>query len=149
MYNYMDDTITISSSTNYSSVHNKHTYNSDKGFHIIKRKKTPRGHFSLEFYETPNVSDCRMRNAITGAWYRDDHPKCKYLVGTRQEDLFFKVRISTGEPEVWNHENHKNTYLLFYDSPEQYERHQHEKLSMEIKEKWAKKRILFEKSIIK
>jgi hypothetical protein len=96
MYNYMDDTITISSSTNYSSVHNKHIYNSDKGFHIIKRKKTPRGHFSLEFYETPNVSDCRMRNAITGAWYRDDHPKCKYLVGTRQEDLFFKVRISTG-----------------------------------------------------
>ena len=138
----MDDTITITSSTNFSSVHNKHIYNSDRGFHIIKRSKNPRGHFALEFYETPNSSDCRIRNAVTGLWYRDDHPKCKYLVGSRQEDLFFKVRISTGEPEIGNKENRKNTYLLFYDSPEQYERHQKTTVKQEEKEKWQEKNLV-------
>ena len=135
----MDDTITINSSTNVSSVHNKNIHNNDRGFHVIKRKKNSRGHFLLEFYETPNVSECRIRNAITGLWYRDDHPKCKYLVGSRQEDLFFKVRNSTGESEICNHENRKNTYLLFYDSPEQYERHQKTTLSQLEKEKWQEK----------
>ena len=96
-------------------------------------------YFNLDYYETRSINDARIRNAITGVWYRDDHPKCKYIVGSEQEDLFFKARICTGENEMSSKDNRKNAVLLFYDSPEQFEKHQRVVLNLDIKEKWHEK----------
>jgi hypothetical protein len=49
------------------------------------------------------------------------------------EDLFFKVMISTGEIS-------SGPLTLLYDSPEHYERHQYLELDGLSKGKWAAKR---------
>ena len=149
MYNPMNDTFdndsdnTVSVETETYNNPHLNMHNTDPDFHQVKRSKKPRGNFVLEYYETKPVNDRRIRNAVTGLWYRDDHPKCKYLVGSVQEDIFFKVRISTGEMEVFSRNNHHRTNttnpLLFYDSPEQYERHQRMTLAQPLKEKWHEK----------
>jgi hypothetical protein len=145
MYNYLDDTFTNESDTAISvgtpNTQRLNMHNTDPDFHQVKRTKKQRGHFILEYYETKPVNDFRIRNAVTGVWYRDDHPKCKYLVGSAQEDVFFKVHFSTGEPELTSasRNNRKNTTLLFYDSPEQFERHQRMTVAQSVKEKWQEK----------
>lgn len=70
--------------------------------------------------------ECQIRNAETGEYY-------KYKVGSFDEDLFFKVMISTGEVS-------SGPLTLFYDSPEHYERHQYLELDGLSKGKWAAKR---------
>ena len=64
-----------------------------------------------------------IRNAETGEYYN-------YKVGSMDEDLFFKVIISTGEVPT-------GPLTLFYDSPEHYERHLYVKLDGLTKQKWA------------
>lgn len=70
--------------------------------------------------------ESQIRNAETGEYY-------KYKVGTMDEDLFFKVMISTGEIS-------SGPLTLFYDSPEHYERHQYLVLDDLTKRKWEAKR---------
>jgi len=106
----------------------------DKNYHKYKKMVTVEdetGYRSqkkvlIEYYASGQTGSY-IRNAQTGISTKD-------TVGSKSEDFYFKITLG-------------NSNHLFYDSPEQYERHQHEKLSMEIKEKWAKKRMLFEKSI--
>ena len=115
---------------NTNTVHNVN----DKGYHRVRRQKKVGGKFHLDYYETSITTDTRIRNAVTGLRYRDDHPKMRYLVGSRQEDIFFKVAISNGE-------NGNRSVFLFYDNPEQFERHQRVILSQSIKEKWSNKNL--------
>ena len=68
----------------------------------------------------------RIRNAVTGQRY-------PYLVGSINEDLFFKVSEATGR------NGRKHTLTLFYDSPEQYENHHFTILSQDIKNRWQEK----------
>ena len=70
--------------------------------------------------------ECQIRNAETGEYY-------KYKVGSFDEDLFFKVMISTGEVS-------SGPLTLFYDSPEHYERHQYLELDGLTKKRWEVKR---------
>ncbi len=63
----------------------------------------------IEFYSTTNVPGFIIRDAITGA--RNENNR----IGSIDEDLFFKVTLSTGEIK-------NDTPVLFFDSPEQYER---------------------------
>lgn len=139
MYNHMNDEISYSKetestcSTNNNKVFLNHNIH-DKGFHQVRRPKKPRGKFQLDYYETSMYPETRIRNAVTGYRYRDDHPKLKYLVGSRQEDLFFKVTIANGETG-------NNPVKLYYDNPEQFEKHQRILLSQPIKEKWSKKNL--------
>ena len=143
MYNYMNDEITYSVETesicstnpNYTYNNNNNTIHNvnDKGYHRVRRQKKI-GKFTLEYYETSINVDTRIRNAVTGFRYRDDHPKLRYLVGSRQEDLFFKVVISNGE-------NGNTPVFLFYDNPEQFEKHQRVILAQPIKEKWSNKNL--------
>lgn len=134
----MDDTMDYSVAT--ESIHTSGTPNmyvntglhtADKGFRQVKRKRD-RGFMNLEYYVTPYIPESRIRNAVTGIRYRDDNPKYKYVVGSKQEDLFFKVRISTGETG-------QEPVLLFYDSPEQCEKHQKVVFNTDIKENWHNK----------
>ena len=68
----------------------------------------------------------RIRNAVTGERY--DH-----LVGSKSEDLYFKVIDSMARF------NRKDPLILFYDTPDQYENHHFTSLSNSVKEKWYEK----------
>jgi hypothetical protein len=67
-----------------------------------------------------------IRNAVTGIKYVGD------MVGTQSEDLYFKVRFATGESGI-------EAATLFYDNPEQFEKHQFQDLSQNIKKNWHDK----------
>lgn len=99
----------------------------NRGYHTLVRnilfnnkKKVELGVYGSGSHESP------IRNAETGEYY-------KYKVGTMDEDLFFKVMISTGEIP-------SGPLTLFYDSPEHYERHQYLDLDDFTKRKWEVKR---------
>ena len=56
-----------------------------------------------------------------------------FRVGTADEDLFFSVILATGEFG-------QNAPTLFYDNPEQYERHFFTKVSQKSKDMWTEKK---------
>jgi len=69
-----------------------------------------------------------IRDAISG------HKCDGYIVGSRDEDLFFKVSICTGQF------GNKDPVTLFFDSPEEYEKHMFQELSKETKTDWLNKK---------
>jgi hypothetical protein len=147
MYNNSTDTMdysvdseTIHTDTSFYNKINLQTINNNKNFILVtrkidRRKKTEIGYFAT--YDTPNS---KIVNAITGLRYRDEDPKLKILVGSIHEDMLFKVRISNGE-------NKNNPVLLFYDSPEQFEKHQYTLINQKTKETWLNKRMQYLYSI--
>ena len=64
-----------------------------------------------------------IRNAVTGFNYVGD------MVGSPSEELYFKVRFSTGESRI-------EAPTLFYDNPEQWERHANVNCPTIIKNNW-------------
>jgi len=101
--------------------------NIDRGYHKIKRnvnfKRT-----DIEVYSTGHLPGTMIRDAVTGSRYSE------YRVGSRNEHLFFKVVIATGEVGV-------NGGTFFFDSPEQFERHfkNVSNVSQPDKERWTNK----------
>ena len=80
----------------------------------------------IEFYETNSSPGKYIRDAITGN-------KCvPFRVGSKDEDLFFSVSFVTGELG-------QEPCVLFFDSPEQYERLFGISISQEAKERWLEK----------
>jgi hypothetical protein len=75
----------------------------------------------MEFYGTTNNQGAKIRNAVDGSRYRE------YLVGSKNEHMLFKVRCLA----------HKDPFTMFYDSPEQYERHMKRIIPQDIKAKWV------------
>lgn len=71
-------------------------------------------------------SGTRVRNAVTGATYN-------IIVGSRNEEIFFKVIDSTGR------NRRREPLMLYYDSPEQYENHQFTTVNPDIKQKWHRR----------
>ena len=75
----------------------------------------------VEIYSSPSVG--YIRNASTGI-------REPYKVGSKYEDLYFRVKdvaLNTGtEPRK-----------LFYNNPEEYERHQFGKIPQDIKKVWS------------
>ena len=72
--------------------------------------------------------ECPIRNAETGEYY-------KFKVGTMDEDLFFKVGLSTGECSSKN-----KSSTLFYLSPNHYMSHMQCELDEEFIARWETKR---------
>jgi hypothetical protein len=64
-----------------------------------------------------------IRDAVTGI------RNYAHKVGSASENLYFKARICSGELG-------KDTPTLFFESPEQYERHMYTKLDNNTKMKW-------------
>ncbi len=97
----------------------------DKGYAktcvFIGGKKVP-----IQYYHTSYNSGATIRNATTGIY------ETGLKVGRSNQDTLFKVVIPA------NKEGHQ----LFYDSPEQFERHFFTQLSVDIKEKWEAQAIL-------
>lgn len=104
---------------------------SDPGYFTVKRfsptkynkytgKPTP---VTVGYYHTPTITGLTIRNAVSGLY------ETGRLVGSKEQDLFFKVGLCTGE-------NGPDTHFLFYDSPSQCERHLFSQISDVIKDKW-------------
>jgi len=99
----------------------------DKGYYSWTRPVPgSRKPHKIEAYSSGDVGS-RIRDAVTGDRYRN------YLVGSKNEDLFFKVRICTGEF------GGREGPTLFYSSPEEYERHTRSVVNEEMKNKWLSK----------
>lgn len=102
-------------------------HHNTKGLHIVKRQSKDRKWHSVEVFS----SGCQgntIRNAISGSYYYGDR------VGSKQEDFYYKVGISTSDVG-------RDTISLFYDSPDQYERHMYATVNSENKQRWIDKQV--------
>lgn len=81
---------------------------------------------TLNLYGSGSIGT-RIRNAVTG----DD---ANVLVGSSNEDLFFKVSDSSGRY------GRQHPLVLYYDSPEQFENHYLTTINQNIKNQWHKKK---------
>ena len=95
----------------------------DNGYHKLKMGKTEKLS-GIEVYSTNSTPGTMIRDAITGARFES------YKVGSKNEHLFFKVGMAAGHTESGN-------IILFFDSPEQYEKHMKTTVSQSIKETWT------------
>ena len=89
---------------------------SDKGLNIIYRKfispKTGKLKNKRIHIYTSGSTGSRIRDAETGEYFPNK-------VGSKDEDLFFKVILATGECKSAN-----GSSTLFYNSPQHYMNHQ-------------------------
>lgn len=119
------------------SINNKNVLNDikklDTGYHKITRKLNKvwidgkyYKNINFECYTSSDTGN-KIRNAVTG--YRT-----AYKVGSIDEDMFFKVKLL-------NNSVKKGSGHLFYDSPEQFEKHQYSILNQHVKEQWYNKQI--------
>lgn len=101
----------------------------DKGYYAVKRKDPASYNAVIDvgFYVTPYTPGATIRNALTGIYQN-------YKVGRREEHLFYKVVMATGEGRDGKLSQEPNQ--LFYDYPEQYERHWACTVSEEAKSAW-------------
>jgi hypothetical protein len=96
-------------------------------FRIINEKRVP-----VEIYMTKNQPGYLIRNAISGI------RETKYRVGRKDECLFFKVKLTD---KLYG--QHESYGVLFYDSPEEYERHFNISLQQGLKESWVERKMQY------
>lgn len=84
--------------------------------------------YTLEYYKSGGVGSL-IRNAITGVKYKN------MFVGSLSENKFFKYNLFPSA-------NKECCHLLFYENPEQFEFHQHFKLSNSTIQNWYDKQKL-------
>lgn len=106
----------------------------DRGYNVIYRKALRKDgreyNKKIDIYTSSGTGN-RIRDAETGE-YLD------YIVGSKDEDLFFKVMLATGECKSAN-----GSYTLFYVSPEHYANHlfpMGKTVDPEIASAWEEKR---------
>ena len=80
----------------------------DKGYNIIRKSTGKHNKFAVY---SSNGTGNQIRDAETGEYFH-------YLVGSKDEDLFYKVSLSTGKCKSLNGSN-----TLFYLSPQHYSSH--------------------------
>jgi hypothetical protein len=95
-----------------------------KGFYSLKRKLN-NNKVSVDVYASGGLGT-NIRNAISGEYYHG------YKIGTKKEDLFYKTSVSTSETG-------NEAVVLFFENPEQYERHFYTQLDTGDKERWYSK----------
>jgi hypothetical protein len=104
----------------------------DRGYNVIYRKalKKDGTHYytkKIEIY-TSSGTGARIRDAETGEYFTS-------LVGSKDEDLYFKVALATGECTSAN-----GSTTLFYNSPEHYANHLLCDVDPQMALKWEEKR---------
>lgn len=94
----------------------------DKGFAKtfvrVNGRKVP-----VEYYFTNDTPGATIRNAVTGIYETGNR------FGKKEEDLFFKTSVP----------GPSTNHILFYDGPDEFERHFFSELSEETKTKWQVK----------
>jgi hypothetical protein len=99
----------------------------DKGHNVIYRyipNKKGKNQLSPINVYTSGRTDSNIRDAETGAYYNS-------IVGSADEDLFFKVILATGECKSKN-----GSTTLFYISPNNYMSHLNVRIDNDIHNKW-------------
>jgi hypothetical protein len=96
-------------------------YNKIWGF--IERSDGSWKRSKIEVYTTGGIGS-NIRNAETGEYYKE-------IVGSKDEDLYFKMKMSTGELTSKNGSN-----TLFYTSPDHCMRHLHIEIPQDIINSW-------------
>ena len=103
----------------------------DKGYNSIYRKVQRKDgrlkNQKIDIYTSNGVGN-RIRDAETGEYSQN-------IVGSKDEDLFFKVILATGECKSKNNSN-----TLFYSSPQHYTNHLHCEIRPEFVSVWEEKR---------
>lgn len=86
----------------------------DRGYNVVYRKAQKKDgkiyNKKIEIYTTSGIGN-HIRDAETGEYYTN-------LVGSKDEDLFYKVILATGECRSAN-----GSSTLFYNSPQHYANH--------------------------
>jgi hypothetical protein len=98
----------------------------DRGYNKIYRLVNGRMR-KIDVYTTSYYNGSNIRDAESGDYM-------KHIVGTTDENLYFKVSLATGECKSLNASN-----TLFYLSPDHFERHQKVDLDPNIKAIWETK----------
>ena len=109
---------------------------SEPGHYLLNRNNNGI-RFNIEMYMTKNKPGTIIRHAVSGI--REKNMR----TGRRDEDAYFKVAYSIGECGQDRYGN------LFYNSPEEYERHFHTVVSQQIKKKWLNRNMEYQKQIMK
>ena len=103
----------------------------DRGYNVIYRtctnKKGQQVRTPISIY-TSGGTDSQIRDAESGAYY-------SHLVGSADEDLYFKVILATGECKSKN-----GSSTLFYLSPRHYMSHLNCQVSEDSIQSWQEKR---------
>jgi hypothetical protein len=100
----------------------------DKNYHIIYRKN--RGKMMKIALFACGARGNTIRNAVSGQRYSG------HVVGSKSEDFYYKVQVSTGEIS-----SNGDSISIFYDSPEQYEKHFGTFVEQSCKERWLNKKL--------
>jgi len=99
----------------------------NKTFRMITRADGRVKKTKVEFYTSSDIGN-RIRDAETGDFF-------SHRVGSLNEDLYFKVGLSTGECKSAN-----GSTTLFFTSPYRYMTHMHCTLPSELIKRWEEKR---------
>ena len=102
----------------------------DRGHVTIKRLVSRAGKMKktkIDLYTTSTIGS-NIRNAESGQYYNK-------LVGSKDEDLFFKVILATGECRSKN-----GSTTLFYNSPQQCMSHLNIVIDAKLITNWEEKR---------
>ena len=106
----------------------------DKDYYSYKRKTFSEDGMRMEkveVYSSPLLSNGLIRNAVTGI-------RMEHRVGSKYEDLYFRVM----DVHADNHTPINDLpRKLFYDNPEQCERHLQITISNDVKETWSQKNL--------
>ena len=109
----------------------ENTKRMDVGYNVIYRKAVRkdgrRYNKKIEIYTSSGTGN-RIRDAETGEYLN-------YIVGSRDEDLFYKVMLATGECKSKN-----GSYTLFFSSPEHYANHLLCQVDPKAASAWQEKR---------
>lgn len=109
-----------------------HTIGSDKGHYcttrFVKGRRVP-----VEFYMSRHNVGSLIRNAVSGI------KETNLRMGRIDEDAFFKVKFANGE---FGQDCPGN---LFYNSPEEYERHFYTTVSQSVKDKWMARNLEYQR----
>lgn len=89
--------------------------------------------YKIEMYNSGVTIGNKIRDAITGAYYN-------YKIGSKYEDLFFKIRMTTGTT--------KTNVTLYYFSISDYEKHQKTIVSDVVKQRWTTKKNFRENELV-
>jgi hypothetical protein len=95
--------------------------------HLYENSRRPVTSVAVHVYETNTTPQHRIRDAVTGVYWS------KAKVGTLAEDQFFKVCWATG------HKGRQSPIVLFFHSPEEFERHMLCEVSNDVKLMWRSK----------
>lgn len=105
----------------------------DRGFNVISRNVVSESdgrvrNKRIKIYTTTSNRGSKIRDAETGEYYSN-------RVGSRDEHLFFKVILATGECTSAN-----GSSTLFFSSPQHYMNHLHCDVNQDIISSWEIRR---------